>query len=147
MTTRGYPSTRARLERAIKAADKVGKVAVLRPNGSIVFANIPVGENPLADIARLVPASDGSEPSKWGGHQGVRPVRIDLPYLVRDRDARGNVGIYVRKDGRKIRIRERPGTEGFAQAYQAYNVASPEPRAEALGIKRLIGWLAGVEGQ
>ncbi len=76
----------------------------------------------------------------------MRPVRIDLPYLVRDRDARGNVGIYVRKDGRKIRIRERPGTEGFAQAYQAHNEASPEPRAEALGIKRLIAWLAGVEG-
>lgn len=29
--------TQARIERAIKAADKVGKVAVLRPDGSIVF--------------------------------------------------------------------------------------------------------------
>jgi hypothetical protein len=35
--TARLPFTQARIERAIKAADKVGKVAVLRPDGSIVF--------------------------------------------------------------------------------------------------------------
>lgn len=51
MTTR-LPFTQAQLERAIKAADKVGKVAVLRPDGSIVFENMPL-ENSQAAADRL----------------------------------------------------------------------------------------------
>jgi hypothetical protein len=35
--TRVLPFTQARIERAIRAADKVGKLVVLRPDGSIVF--------------------------------------------------------------------------------------------------------------
>lgn len=41
-------------------------------------------------------------------------MRVDLPYLVEDRGR-----IYVRRNGRKIRIRERRGTEAFAGAYTA----------------------------
>jgi hypothetical protein len=46
--TRPLPFTQARLERAIRAADKIGKVAVLRQDGSIVFekpADGPRGES------------------------------------------------------------------------------------------------------
>jgi hypothetical protein len=45
--TRALPFTQARIERAIRAADKAGKVAVLRPDGSIAFekpTDCPQGE-------------------------------------------------------------------------------------------------------
>lgn len=44
-------------------------------------------------------------------------MRIDFPYLMPDEDRHGNRRLYVRKNGRKVRIREKPGTEAFAQAY------------------------------
>ena len=47
----------------------------------------------------------------------MKPVRLDLPYLMSDDDRHGNHRLYVRKNGRKIRLREKPGTEAFAQAY------------------------------
>lgn len=42
-----------------------------------------------------------------------------LPYLKADRDRHGNVRYYVRVKGRKIRLREPPGTPAFLAAYQA----------------------------
>lgn len=47
----------------------------------------------------------------------MRPVRVDFPYLMADTDRHGNRRYYVRRHGHKIRIRARPGTETFAQAY------------------------------
>jgi integrase len=44
-------------------------------------------------------------------------TRIDFPYLMSDRDRHGNERLYVRRHGRKIRIREKPGTDGFARSY------------------------------
>jgi integrase len=44
-------------------------------------------------------------------------VRIDFPYLKEDTDRHGNVRIYVRRNGCKIRIREPKGSPGFARAY------------------------------
>jgi hypothetical protein len=44
-------------------------------------------------------------------------VRLDLPYLTPDPDRHGNDRLYVRKNGRKIRIRETPGTPEFLTAY------------------------------
>ena len=44
---------------------------------------------------------------------------IDLRYVVEDYDRHGNVRVYVRRHGRKIRIRETPGTEEFMVAYRA----------------------------
>lgn len=44
---------------------------------------------------------------------------IDLRYLCEDTDRHGNVRIYVRRHGRKIRIREQPGTDEFFAAYRA----------------------------
>ncbi len=44
-------------------------------------------------------------------------MRLDLPYLMSDHDRHGNRRLYARKNGRKIRLREKPGTEAFVQAY------------------------------
>ena len=55
---------------------------------------------------------------------------IDLKYLVEDYDRHGNVRVYVRRHGRKTRIRETPGTDEFMAAYRAALVGdrlSPMP--------------------
>ncbi len=44
---------------------------------------------------------------------------VDLKYTVEDTDRHGNVRVYVRRQGRKIRIRETPGTDEFMTAYRA----------------------------
>jgi hypothetical protein len=44
-------------------------------------------------------------------------VRVDFPYLMQDRDRHGNVRVYVRRVGRKVRITEPMGSPGFARAY------------------------------
>ena len=44
-------------------------------------------------------------------------TRVDFPYLMSDRDRHRNERLYVRRDGRKIRIRAKPGSEAFARAY------------------------------
>jgi integrase len=47
-------------------------------------------------------------------------VRVDLPYLMADKDRHGNDRLYVRKHGKgKVRIRETPGTAAFTKAYAA----------------------------
>jgi hypothetical protein len=43
-------------------------------------------------------------------------VRANFPYLISDRDRHGVVRYYVRRHGRKIRIREKPGSEAFVAA-------------------------------
>lgn len=44
-------------------------------------------------------------------------VTIKLPYIVEDVDRHGNVRVYFRRDGRKIRMRERIGSDGFHKRY------------------------------
>ncbi len=68
---------------------------------------------------------------------------VDLKYTVEDTDRHGNVRVYVRRQGRKIRIRETPGTDEFMLAYRAALEACPvgeqvEPTATAPGSLR---WL------
>lgn len=70
-------------------------------------------------------------------------MEIDLPYLARDRDRHGNWRLYVRKNGRKIRIKEAPGTAAFTRAYgEAVDAldgpAKLRPRKTARGT---LGWL------
>ena len=43
---------------------------------------------------------------------------LDLKYLVKDTDRHGNVRIYVRRQGRKVRIRELATPEDFMTAYR-----------------------------
>lgn len=72
-------------------------------------------------------------------------MKLDLPYLVRDVDRHGNVRLFARRNGRKIRIRETPGTAAFAQAsaeaMDALEAPAPSrgPQAAPQGT---LGWLA-----
>ena len=77
----------------------------------------------------------------------MRPVRVDFPYLMADRDRHGNRRFYVRRNGRKIRIRANLGTEGFARAYADALFAIDHPDdAKHGGVERApagsLGWLA-----
>jgi integrase/recombinase XerD len=48
------------------------------------------------------------------------PMKLDFPFLIEDVDRHGNVRLYVRRKGhKKVRIKERPGTEAFTAAYNA----------------------------
>ena len=44
---------------------------------------------------------------------------LDLKYLVKDTDRHGNVRVYVRRHGRKVRIRDLATVEEFMPAYRA----------------------------
>ena len=74
-------------------------------------------------------------------------MRAEFPYLIADRDRHGVVRYYVRRHGRKIRIREKPGTEAFALAYAealaAFDPGAAEQRnAIKLASVGTLGWLA-----
>lgn len=75
-------------------------------------------------------------------------MRKDYPYLVVDRDRHGNERIYVRRAGRKQRVKGTLGSPDFARAYVAAMDALEHPvpkqsrnefRAAAKGT---LGWLA-----
>jgi hypothetical protein len=74
-------------------------------------------------------------------------VRVDFPFLMEDRDRHGNVRVYVRRGGIKIRIREPKGSPGFAKAYAeaVYTLNHPgaksRPAVEHTSAGTL-GWLA-----
>jgi integrase len=51
------------------------------------------------------------------GMTAARMVTIKLPYIVEDVDRHGNVRIYFRRHGRKMRIREPMGSDGFYRRY------------------------------
>lgn len=47
-------------------------------------------------------------------------MKLELPYLMSDRDRHGNRRFYVRRKGKpKIRLRGRPGSTSFLKQYQA----------------------------
>lgn len=72
-------------------------------------------------------------------------MKLELPYLVSDADRHGNVRLYVRRNGRKVRLREVPGTPAFAKAYSDALDELEAPRGED-GPKAApagtLGWLA-----
>ena len=74
-------------------------------------------------------------------------MRLHFPYLTGDRDRHGNERLYVRRGGRKIRIRARPATQAFIQAYgdalQALeSEASPRRQIVKSAPAGTLGWLA-----
>lgn len=77
----------------------------------------------------------------------MTPMRVNFPYLMADSDRHGNRRFYVRRHGRKVRLRDSPGTEAFAQAYSdALRALDPRAanhrdalRAASAGT---LGWLA-----
>ena len=60
---------------------------------------------------------------------------IELKYLIEDVDRHGNVRLYLRRHGRKIRLHEPPGSQAFMAAYRA---ALAE--LESAGEDAAAGW-------
>ncbi len=54
---------------------------------------------------------------------------IELKFLIEDTDRHGSVRVYVRRHGRKTRIRETPGTDEFMAAYRAALAGARPPTA------------------
>lgn len=46
-------------------------------------------------------------------------MKLSMPYLLRDKDRHGNERLYFRFGGRKVRLRDEPGTVAFAERYEA----------------------------
>jgi integrase len=77
----------------------------------------------------------------------VSAVRANFPYLISDRDRHGVTRYYVRRRGRKIRIREKLGTDAFIEAYsEALRALDPRAADHREAIKHAsagtLGWLA-----
>jgi integrase len=74
-------------------------------------------------------------------------MKLDLPYLMADTDRHGNRRLFVRRNGRKIRLRESIGTTAFLEAYRAALAAleelasQPQPQ-RAVAPADSLGWLA-----
>lgn len=73
-------------------------------------------------------------------------METELPFLERDKDRHGNPRVYVRRNGRRIRIRAKEGTTDFAAAYSAAVAAldARSPGAKATleaHAKGTLGWL------
>jgi hypothetical protein len=45
-------------------------------------------------------------------------MKVDLPHLSEEPDRHGNIRLYVRRHGRRIRLRVGRGDDGFIEAYQ-----------------------------
>ena len=74
-------------------------------------------------------------------------MRLNLPYLMTDTDRHGNDRLFVRRHGRKIRLRAQPGTSAFTDAYGAALAALegdpvPERLKRAGAPSGTFGWLA-----
>ena len=55
-------------------------------------------------------------------------LAVEYAFLCKDRDRHGNVRYYFRRNGKKTRIRARPGTIEFQEAYDALLAASASCR-------------------
>ncbi len=70
-------------------------------------------------------------------------MKIRVKYVVEDVDRHGNVRLYLRKDGRKVRLRGPIGTPDFWNDYNAA-VANPVPEPKAKPgalVKGSLRWL------
>lgn len=72
----------------------------------------------------------------------------NLPYLERDEDRHGNPRVYARRNGKRIRIKAKEGTPGFADAYSAA-LATLGARSNAkqgleAHAKGTFGWLGAL---
>ncbi len=68
-------------------------------------------------MGQLTPTPDRDEGGQ--GADEAMALLARLRYIVQDRDRHGNLRIYVRRHGRKIRLRETPGTKAFMTEYHA----------------------------
>lgn len=79
----------------------------------------------------------------------MRVLKVDLPYLCEDEDRHGNERLFVRRFGRKIRMREEPGSKEFLKAYEkALDELGGHRRVRRAGgelkafPRGTLGWLA-----
>lgn len=77
----------------------------------------------------------------------MTPLDVDLPYLSEEIDRHKNVRLYVRKGGRRIRLRFGPKDDGFVQAYnEALAILKAPAGTKAKRADRAkrgtLGWLA-----
>lgn len=78
----------------------------------------------------------------------MNDVDVDLPYLSSEMTRHGARVLFVRRFGRRIRIREEPGTPGFLAEYQAAlaelgGKPAAQPGAKITPFARgTFGWLA-----
>jgi integrase len=76
-------------------------------------------------------------------------MRVPYRYLSSDRDRHGNVRVYYRRSGRKIRIAETLGSDAFRARYDdihaAFESGAPPPAPDAQRLRGprsgTIGWL------
>jgi len=74
-------------------------------------------------------------------------METNLPFLERDEDRHGNDRIYVRRNGKRIRIRETEGTPAFAGAYAAaVEKLGDPPSKRARNPVLLPTWAKGTFG-
>jgi len=64
-----------------------------------------------------------------------------LKYLVEETDRHGNVRVYFRRHGRRLRIRETPGTDEFMAAYRAAYSGDVAAPAMSLPVSGSLHWL------
>ena len=74
-------------------------------------------------------------------------MRLNLPYLVTDTDRHGNERIYVRLNGRKVRLRDPIGSTAFVDAYKSAlaelgDADGQFPARRAIAPVGSLGWLA-----
>ena len=135
--TNALPFTEASLARRIKGARKAGLFVVgVTSNGTIITADKPVDPSSSPHPRRQARLRD----LQMGGQAGVTTTmgQTDLEYLSREPDRHGNDRLYVRRFGKRIRLREKEGTPEFARAY-----ADAVDKLGPAAVKAPVNVLAG----
>lgn len=75
-------------------------------------------------------------------------MKTDLPYLSLETNRHGTECMYVRRNGRRVRITEKQGTPEFAKAYNAaldlIGIKAPASNALTSYAKNTLGWLGAL---
>ena len=69
-------------------------------------------------------------------------MKIDLPYLSEEADRHGNVRLYVRRNGKRMRLTLPPGADGFTDEYDgALKKLATNAKKPATSSVSTMGWL------
>jgi hypothetical protein len=71
----------------------------------------------------------------------LKHMKVDLPYIREDKDRHGNWRIYVRRNGRNIRIEAKWNTPEFLDAYHAALAVLQHPPAARGAKPHTLRWL------
>jgi hypothetical protein len=75
-------------------------------------------------------------------------MKVDLPHLSKEPDRHGNLRLYVRRHGRRIRLRIAVNDPCFLEVYQKALVSLNEAQAPSsapvkkIAARGTLGWLA-----